>query len=261
MNIVVCVKQVPDTEQAIRAKSDGSGIEESGLNWILNYYDEHAVEEALRLKEKHGGTVTVVAVGPQRATEAVRTALAMGADEGVLVTDPAIDGADGIGVARVLAKVIADLPFEVILAGRLATDDNAAVVGAALAELLDLPQATAISKLALDGRVATVDRELEGGSETLEVDLPAVFTVERVINEPRYPTLPGIMKAKRKEIKTHTLESLALDGAVGAAAARSRAVRFEAPPKRQAGQIMTPPTPEEAASAIVAFLQNDAKVI
>jgi electron transfer flavoprotein beta subunit len=262
LNIVVCVKQVPDTEQPIRARADGAGIEESGLNWILNYYDEHAVEEALRLKEKHGGAVTVVAAGPARATEALRTALAMGADDAVLLSDAALDGADGIGVARALANVIATLPYDVILAGRLATDDNAAVVGAAIAEFLDLPQATAISKLEVDGDAATVARELEGGSETLRVGLPALFTVERTINEPRYPTLPGIMKAKRKEIRTLTLESVGLDAeAVGADAARSRYVKFEAPPKRQAGQVVTATAPEEAAAAIVAFLQNDAKII
>lgn len=262
MNVAVCIKQVPDTEQPIRVKPDGSGIEEQGINWILNYYDEHAVEEALRVREKAGGTVTVVCVGTARATEAVRTALAMGADEGILVSDPALDGSDHLTIAKVLSKVLGTLQWDLVLCGRLATDDNASVVGAALAEYLGTPQATAISKLELRDGVAVVDREVEGGAQTLEVPLPAVFTVERTINEPRYPTLPGIMKAKRKEIKMLTVADLGFsDDDVGASAARTRLVRFTPPPKRQAGEVVTPDGPEDAARLIVKFLQETAKVV
>ncbi|GBD29881.1 Electron transfer flavoprotein subunit beta [bacterium HR32] len=262
MDVVVCVKQVPDTEQPIRVRPDGSGIDDQGLNWILNYYDEHAVEEALRVREKHGGTVTVVCVGPPRAAEAVRTALAMGADEAVHVADPALEGADHLAVARVLARVIGQLRYDLVLCGRLATDDNASVVGAALAEYLGLPQATAISKLQIGDSLATVEREVEGGVELVKVPLPALFTVERTINEPRYPTLPGIMKAKRKEIRTLGLADLGLEpGEVGAQASRVRYTRFEPPPRRQAGQVVTPDSPEEAARVIVRFLQETAKVL
>jgi electron transfer flavoprotein beta subunit len=262
MDVVVCVKQVPDTEQPIRVRPDGSGIDDQGLNWILNYYDEHAVEEALRVREKHGGTVTVVCVGPPRAAEAVRTALAMGADEAVHVADPALEGADHLAVARVLARVIGQLRYDLVLCGRLATDDNASVVGAALAEYLGLPQATAISKLQIVDGLATVEREVEGGVELVGVPLPALFTVERTINEPRYPTLPGIMKAKRKEIRTLGLGDLGLEpGEVGAQASRVRYTRFEPPPRRQAGQVVTPDSPEEAARVIVRFLQETAKVL
>jgi electron transfer flavoprotein beta subunit len=262
LNVVVCIKQVPDTEQPIRVKPDGSGIEEQGINWILNYYDEHAVEEALRIREKAGGTVTVVCVGTQRATEAVRTALAMGADEGILVADPPLGCSDHLSIARVLSKVVGTLQWDLLLCGRLATDDNASVVGAALAEYLGSPQATAISKLELRDGAAVVEREFEGGAQTLEVALPAVFTVERTINEPRYPTLPGIMKAKRKEIKMLTITDLGLAEAdVGASAARASFVRFAPPPKRQAGEVVTPDGPQEAARLIVRFLQSTAKVI
>lgn len=262
MNVVVCIKQVPDTEQPIRVKPDGSGIEEQGLNWILNYYDEHAVEEALRVREKHGGTVTVVCVGPARASEALRTALAMGADEAVHVADPALEGADHLGVARVLARVLGQLRYDLVLCGRLATDDNASVVGSALAEYLGLPQATAISKLDIQDGLATVEREVEGGVEVLQVPLPAVFTVERTINEPRYPTLPGIMKAKRKEIRTFTLPDLGLSAEeVGPEAARVRYARFEPPPRREAGRVVTPDSPEEGARLIAEFLQETAKVL
>lgn len=262
MDVVVCIKQVPDTEQPIRVRPDGTGVDEQGLNWILNYYDEHAVEEALRVREKFGGTVTVVCVGPPRATEALRTALAMGADEAVHVCDPALDGADHLAVARVLSRVLAQLRYDLVLCGRLATDDNASVVGPALAEYLGLPQATAISKLELQDGMATVEREVEGGVEVLQVPLPAVFTVERTINEPRYPTLPGIMKAKRKEIRTLTLADLGLEAQqAGAQAARVRYARFEPPPRREAGRVVTPDSPEEAARLIAQFLQETAKVL
>ncbi|MER3456761.1 MAG: electron transfer flavoprotein subunit beta [candidate division GAL15 bacterium] len=262
MNVVVCIKQVPDTEQPIRVRPDGSGIEEQGLNWILNYYDEHAVEEALRVRERHGGTVTVVCAGPPRAAEALRTALAMGAEEAVHLTDPALEGADHLGLARALAQVVAQLPHDLVLCGRLATDDNASVVGAALAEYLGVPHATAVSKLELTQERATVEREVEGGVEVLAVPLPAVFTVERTINEPRYPTLPGIMRAKRKEIRTLSLQDLGLGPAeVGGQAARVRYARFDPPPRRQAGEVITPDSPEEAARKVADFLQHTAKVL
>jgi electron transfer flavoprotein beta subunit len=259
VNVLVCIKQVPDTEQPIRTKPDGSGIEEAGINWILNYYDEHAVEEALRIREKHGGVVTVVCVGPPRATEAVRTALAMGADEGILIADPALEAADHLGTARVLAQVARTLPWDVILCGRLATDDNAAVVGPALAEYLGVPQATAVTKLEIRDGTARVEREVEGGLEVLEVELPALFTVERTINEPRYPTLPGIMRAKRKEIRTLTLAHLGV--AASDLEPRWRYVRFDPPPKRAGGQVVQPETPEEAARRVVAFLRDVARVL
>ncbi len=260
MNVVVCIKQVPDTEQPIRLKPDGSGIEEQGITWILNYYDEHAVEEALRLREKHGGSVTVVCAGPARATEAIRTALAMGADEALHLCDPILKEVDHVGLARALAQAIRSIPWDVVLCGRLATDDNAGVVGSALAEFLGVPQASAITKLEVTDGVARVEREIEGGVEILEVRLPAVFTVERTINEPRYPTLPGIMRARRKEIRTLTLADLGLSGSE-VEAARVRYVRFDPPPRREGGEVIRPENPEEAAERIVAFLRDVAKVL
>jgi electron transfer flavoprotein beta subunit len=263
MNVVVCVKQVPDTEAPIRIRPDGQAIDESGLNLVMNYYDEHATEAGLRLREQFGGTVTLIAVGPERSKEALRTGLAMGADEAVLVSDPALEGADHLSIARILAAVIAPLPHDVVICGKLSTDDNAGVVGPALAEFLDLPQATAIAVLQMDGtgQTATVHREVEGGIEVLDVPLPAVLTVERSLNEPRYPSLPGIMKAKRKEIAVRTLQDLGLTAeAVGAAAARTRLVRLDPPPKRQPGRSVDGDA-DEAVAAIVAFLKTEAKVL
>jgi len=263
VNVVVCIKQVPDTEAPIRIKPDGSGIDETGLNLVMNYYDEHATEAGLRLREQFGGTVTLVSAGPERAKEALRTGLAMGADEAILVTDSALDGADHLGRARVLAAVIKTLSHDVVICGKLSTDDNAAVVGPALAEYLDLPQATAIARLEADatGSGAEVHREVEGGVEVLQVPFPAVLTVERSLNEPRYPSLPGIMKAKRKEIKTLSLQQIGLSAdEAGRAAARTALVRLASPPKRTGGRVVEGDA-DQVVAAIVAFLRDEAKVL
>ncbi|HLJ61845.1 MAG TPA: electron transfer flavoprotein subunit beta/FixA family protein [bacterium] len=259
MDVVVCVKHVPDTEAPIRIRGDGRGVEESGLNFVMNYYDEHAVEEALRIKERAGGTVTVVTAGPARAVEALRAALAMGADHAIHVQDPALGGLDHLGVARVLAAAIAPLPHDLVLCGKLATDDNASVVGSALAEYLGLPQATAVTTLELgDGR-ATAHREVEGAVEVLEVALPAVVTVERNINEPRYPSLPGIMKAKRTPVTAKTLADLGLT-ADSAGGSRVEVLGLTPPPKRQAGRIIEG-EPGPAVKELVRVLHEEAKVL
>ncbi len=263
MNIIVCVKQVPDTEAPIRIRADGKGIDETGLNLVVNYYDEHATEAGLRLREQFGGTVTLIGVQPERAKEALRTGLAMGADEAILIWDPALEGADHLSIAQVLAVAIRTLPHDVVICGKLSTDDNAGIVGPALAEYLELPQATAIAKLDVDatGSKAVVHREVEGGVEVLEVSLPALLTVERNLNEPRYPSLPGIMKAKRKEIKTMTLQALGVDPAkVGGNAARTRLVNLDPPPKRKAGRIIEGDV-EQAIGTLVSFLKEEAKVL
>ncbi len=259
MNIVVCVKQVPDTEAPIRIRADGRGVEESGLNFVVNYYDEHGVEEALRIKERLGGTVTLVAAGPARAAEALRAGLAMGADQAVHVQDPALDAADHLAVARVLAAAIKALPCDLVLCGKLATDDNAAIVGPAVAEFLDLPQATAVTRLDLGEAKATVHREVEGAVEVLEVALPAVVTVERGINEPRYPSLPGIMKAKRTPITVKSLADLGL-GPAEAGAARVEVLGLTQPPKRQGGRLLEG-EPGEVVRELVRLLHEEAKVL
>jgi electron transfer flavoprotein beta subunit len=261
MDIVVCVKHVPDTEAPIRIRADGRAIEEQGLPFVVNYYDEHGVEEALRIKERLGGTVTVVTAGPARAAQALRTGLAMGADTAIHVEDPALDGADHPGVARALAAAIRAQKCDLVICGKLSTDDNAAIIGPAIAEYLKLPQATAVTKLELGEGGAIAHREIEGAVEVLEVPLPAVVTVERSINEPRYPSLPGIMKAKRTTIAVKTLANLGLTAAeVGAASARSEVLGFASPPQRQAGRVLEG-DPEQAVKELVRFLREDAKVL
>ncbi len=263
MNIVVCMKQVPDTEAPIRIRADGRGIDDTGLNLVVNYYDEHATEAGLRLREQFGGTVTLIGVQPERAKEALRTGLAMGADEAILIWDPALEGADHLSIAQVLAAAIRTLPHDVVICGKLSTDDNAGIVGPALAEFLDLPQATAIARLEVDttGSTAIVHREVEGGIEVLEVSLPALLTVERNLNEPRYPSLPGIMKAKRKEIKVMTLQALGVDPAeIGRGSRRARLIRLEPPSKRQAGRMIEGDA-DQAVAALISFLKDEAKVL
>jgi electron transfer flavoprotein beta subunit len=257
VNVVVCVKHVPDTEAQIRLRADGRGIEESGLNFVLNYYDEHGVEEALRIKERAGGTVTLMTAGPARAVEGLRAGLAMGADAAIHIQDPALGGLDHIGTARVLAAAIKPLPCDLVLCGKLSTDDNAGVVGPALAEFLGLPQATAVTKLELGDGTATAHREVEGAVETLEVRLPAVITVERGINEPRYPSLPGIMRAKRTAVTARSLADLGFGAPPGA---HVELLQLTSPPKRQAGRRL-----EGDAAAVVGdlirALRDEAKLL
>ncbi|HXX39774.1 MAG TPA: electron transfer flavoprotein subunit beta/FixA family protein [bacterium] len=260
MHVVVCVKHVPDTEAQVRIRGDGRGIEESGLNFVMNYYDEHAVEEALRIKERTAGTVTVITAGPARAVEALRAALAMGADQAIHIQDAALETLDDLGVARVLAAAIAPLPHDLVLCGKLATDYNASIVGPALAEYLGLPQATAVSRLELREGSATAHREIEGAVEVLEIALPAVVTVERSINEPRYPSLPGIMKAKRTPITVRTLADLGLAPGTAGVDRRVEPLGLTPPPKRQAGRIIEG-EPDVAVRELVRLLRQEAKLL
>ncbi|HEV2358176.1 MAG TPA: electron transfer flavoprotein subunit beta/FixA family protein [bacterium] len=258
MNIVVCVKHVPDTEAQVRIRADGLGIDESGLNFVLNFYDEHGVEEALRIKERRGGTVTLLAAGPPRAAEGLRAGLAMGADAAVHIQDEALAGLDHLGTARVLAAAIKMLPYDLVLCGKLATDDNAAVVGPAIAEFLDLAQATSVTKLELGEGTATAHREVEGAVEVLEVKLPAVITVERGINEPRYPSLPGIMRAKRTPVTVRALGELGLPA--GALTPHVELLGLTPPPKRQAGRRLEG-EPAAVVRELVRALRDEAKVL
>lgn len=261
LNIAVCVKQVPDTEARLSVAADRARIEEQGISFILNPYDEHAVEEAIRLKEKHGGTVTVFCLGPARAEEAVRTALAMGADKAVHLADPAFAGGDEGTAAAALAKAIARDSYDLALAGRVAIDDASGQVGARLAEGLGWPHVTAVTRLSVEGREAVANREIDGGSEVVAVALPAVFTAQRGLNQPRYPKIPDIMKARRKEVAKVTPADLALPAdQVGASGARGKVVGLAPAPGRTAGKVITG-DPADAARKVVGLLRDEAKVI
>jgi electron transfer flavoprotein beta subunit len=263
MNIVVCMKQVPDTAARIKVGADGKEIDSSDLTYVVNPYDEYAVEEALRIKEKSGGEVVVVSVGPDRATEAIRTCLAMGADRGVHLKDSAFEGSDPFATAKLLAKVISDMEYDLIFCGRQAVDDDASFVGPALAEFLGVPHTTAITKLDLaeDQKRITVEREVEGGKEVLELSLPALVTAQKGLNEPRYASLPGIMKAKKKEIKVLDGSSLGVSpDEVGEKGAKETTLSLSLPPERQAGKII-PGEPAEAVKELVKLLKEEAKAL
>ena len=249
MNILVCIKQVPDTETRIKIGSDKKSIDPTDVNWILNPYDEYAVEEALRIKEKQGNTtVTVISVGPERTTAALRNALAMGADEAVLVkTDQVLDS---LATAKALAAAIKEMPYDLILAGKQGVDDDNLQVGPMVAELLNIPCVTFVSELKLENGKATVKREVEGGMELVEAALPALFTAEKGLNEPRYPALRGIMMAKKKTIQE---KQITIDSP------KIQIVNIEYPPTRKGGKIVGQGV--DAVPELVRLLREEAKAI
>lgn len=251
MNIVVCVKHVPDTETAIKITGDGKGIEPAGIKWVLNPYDEFAVEAALRLKEKAGdGEVTVVTLGPDGAAASLRTALAMGADKAVWLKGDSSGFSSGLSVARALAEAIRALPCDVLLFGSRSVDDDNAQVGPMVATFLDLPCATTITKLDIEGGSASFERPIEGGVEAGVTSLPAAFTCHKGLNEPRYASLKGIMAAKKKPVDERTPSRVA---------AELELVALTFPPDRPAGKIVGEGV--AAVPELVRLLREEAKVI
>ena len=264
MNSIVCLKQVPDTEAQIKIASDGKSIAKDDIKWVMNPYDEFGVEEALRLKEKFGGEVTVIGLGPKRVTESIRTALAMGADRGVLINDPALEGSDAIGTAKALATHIKSLEFDLIFAGQRGVDDDMGLVGATLAEFLGIPQLSVIVKMEVseDGKSLKAHRPVEGQTLVIESSLPALITTQKGLNEPRYASLPGIMKAKKKPLDEKTLADLGLDPAgFGEGSSKLKIIELTPPPQRQAGKVIEGETPEEKAKELARLLHEEAKVI
>jgi electron transfer flavoprotein beta subunit len=230
----------------------------------MNPYDEFGVEEAIRLKEKFGGEVTVVGLGPKRVTESLRTALAMGADKAVQITDPALDGSDSLATAKALAAAIKGLEYDIIFTGQRGIDEDSAVVGSALAELLGIPNVSLAVKLdvAEDGKSAKVNRPVEGQTLVIETPLPALITAQKGLNEPRYASLPGIMKAKKKPLDEKTLADLGLDASeFGESARQLTIIQMTPPPERAAGKIVDGETPEEKAAALAKLLREEAKAI
>ncbi|MGG6312696.1 electron transfer flavoprotein subunit beta/FixA family protein [Paenibacillus macerans] len=255
MNVFVILKQTFDTEEKIVIQ-DGK-ISEDGVKFVINPYDEYAVEEALRVKEEHGGTVTAVSVGPGRSAEALRSALAMGADEAVLIASEGID-ADEYGVSRLLAAFLQEQSYDLILGGNFSVDSGGGQVAIRLAKLLSLPHVSAITKLSINGSQATAVRDAEGDGETLEVQLPAVFTAQQGLNDPRYPSLPGIMKAKKKPFRELAPADLGLGE--DDVTAKTRQTGLSLPPARQAGKLLSG-TPAEQAAELVRLLRTEAKAI
>jgi electron transfer flavoprotein beta subunit len=264
VNIIVCLKQVPDTETQIKISQDGKSIVEDDIKWIMNPYDEFGVEEALKIKEKLGGEVTVIGLGPQRVTESIRTALAMGADKGILIKDPGLDGGDSLSTAKALAAAVKELEFDIIFTGQRGVDEDNGIVGAALAELLDIPQISVVTKLEVadDGKSVKAHRPIEGQILVIEAGTPVLITAQKGLNEPRYASLPGIMKAKKKPLAEKSLADLGLDSSeFGEGARKLMVVEITPPPQREAGRIIDGETPEQKAAELVKVLHEEAKVL
>ncbi len=259
MKILVAIKQVPDTATQVKIAGDAKSIETAGITWIVSPYDEFAVEEALRIKEKRGqGEVVAVTLGPDRAKEALRSCLAMGADRAIHVNDPALATADTLTTARALAAVVKQEQPALVLVGRQAIDDDMGAVGAQLAEVLDWPCAYWIMEEAIDADAKTVKaaRQVEGGLEVFEIPLPAVLAAQKGLNEPRYPTLKGIMGAKKKEIK----DVKAADLGLGAETPQLSITALEALPPRPPGRVIDGDV-ATAVKELVRSLREDAKAI
>jgi electron transfer flavoprotein beta subunit len=264
VNIVVCLKQVPDTETQIKIAPGGKTIVTDDVKWVMNPYDEFGVEEALRIKEKLGGTVTVVGLGPKRVTESIRTALAMGADKGILISDPSLDGSDALGRAKALAAAIKGTGFDLIFTGQRAVDDDTGVVGPALAQLLGVPHVALAVKVEVseDQKRVKVNRPVEGQTLVIEADLPALITTQKGLNEPRYASLPGIMKAKKKPLEEKSLANLGLEAtAFGEGGNKLKVLEIQPPPARKAGKLVEGETPQEKAAELARLLHEEAKII
>ena len=262
MDIVVLVKQVPDTESLVQIADDGVSIKTQDIKWIMNPYDELAVEAALQIKEAQGGTVIILSLGPDKAIETIRTALAMGADQGVHINDPAAQGSDSLATAKLLVAALKDIPYELIIAGHRAVDEDNYQVAAAVAELLGIPQVSMVNKVELaDGKIIC-DRTIEGGTVVVEASLPALFTTQRGLNEPRYASLPGIMKAKKKPVDVKTVADLGFDAAqVGAANRKVKIKALSLPPERQAVRMVEGEAAADKAAALVKILHEETKII
>jgi electron transfer flavoprotein beta subunit len=249
MKIVVLVKRVPDTETKVKVGADGLSLDPNGVNYILNPYDEFAVEEALLLKEKLGGDVIALSVGSKEATKEIRTALAMGADSGILL-EAAAPFSDVAGLANTLAAKLKELKPDLILLGKQAVDDDNTALGPYLAEKLDMPCVSVVVKLDINGTAATAEREIEGGREKVAFSLPAVVTCQKGLNTPRYASMKGIMMAKKKTVD---------EVATTLAPAKMKVAKFELPPPRADGKIVG--EGPDAVPALVKALREEAKVI
>lgn len=239
MKIAVCVKQVPDTWAEKQLRSSDSTLDREAADGVLNELDEYAVEEALRLQEAHGGTVTIVTMGPERAGETVRKALSMGADDAVHIADDALHGSDAIATSAVLAAALRGRDFDLIVFGSESTDARMSVVPAMVAERLGLAQLTFAQKVQVDGTTVTIERVTETGFDTVTAAMPAVVSVIEKINEPRYPSFKGIMAAKKKPVEHLGLADVGLEPAeVGLSAAWSAVEEFAPRPAKPAGTVV-----------------------
>ena len=251
MKIMVCLKQVPHQDARLDVRPDGTWIQEDNIKFEINSYDTYALEEALRVKDAGGAEVVVVSIGPERVSQALRTALGMGADRAVHVKDPATDGSDALGIARVLAAVAKAEGPDLIFTGLMSDDANFAAVPPMLAELAGMPHTTAAVKVERKNGTLRVDREIEGGAhEVVELDAPCLVAVQTGINQVRYASLKGIMAAKKKPLDVKTAADLGLAGKVGAAAAKLKVTKVAPPPKGDRAEILQGSTDQVVSSLV-----------
>ncbi len=264
MNIICLIKQVPDTASSVSPAGDGKDIAREGLGYVINPYDEYGIEEALRIKEKQGGHVILLTMGSERAEQALRQGLAMGADSGIHIKDITLAHSDSYTTAYALANTITTLKLEydLIFCGKQAVDDDYAEVGPMVAEFLNHPFVTLAVKVEfIDSKTVKVHRELEDETEIVEANLPLVITCQKGLNEPRLPSLKGIMEAKKKEIKTIGVSELGLQrDSVGLAASKIELINLSLPPEKK-GAKMLEGEPDLVVKEVVKLLREEAKVI
>lgn len=258
MKTVVCVKYVPDTEIKVKISPEGNAVDLSDVSFIVNPYDEFAVEEALKIKESQGGEVIVVSAGSEQATAGLRTCLAMGADSAVLISDPVFENADSYMTGKALASVCRELQPDIILFGKHAIGVDNAQVPCVVAESLDMPQATVVTRLEVQEKSFRAERDIEGAHEVVEGSLPAVITAQKGLNVPRYASLKGIMAAKKKQIKVQGLDSLEL--AEEDMKPRLSVEQVALPPSRPPGKILSGDI-SDVVPQLVKLLHEEAKVI
>ncbi|SDH75758.1 electron transfer flavoprotein subunit beta/FixA family protein [Alteribacillus bidgolensis] len=257
MNIFVIMKRTFDTEEKI-VINDGV-IDEEGAEFIINPYDEYAIEEAIVLRDEHGGEVTVVTVGDEEAEKELRTALAMGADKAALIDVEDIEEeVDHYSISKALTAYLKDQEYDIILGGNVAVDDGAGQVASRVAEGLGINQVTTITNLEIDGQTAKIERDVEGDVEQIETTLPVLLTCQQGLNEPRYPSLPGIMKAKKKPLDTIDLDDLDLEEED--VEAKTKTLDRFLPPEKQAGKVLEGEVDDQV-NELVSLLKNEAKVI
>jgi electron transfer flavoprotein beta subunit len=259
MNFLVCLKQTFDTEEKIVLKN--GEISEEAVEFIINPYDEYAIEEAIRLKEVHGGEITVLTIGPDRAEQALRSALAMGADKAILVeTEELEEELDEYSISGLIYSALQEEEdeFDLILCGYMAVDDGSAQVGPRLAQLLQIPHVSTITKISIDGTDVAIEKDIEGDTEHIQTTLPLLVTTQQGLNDPRYPTIPGIMKAKRKPLTRYEFDDLSLSEEIIQSKTTQKEIFL--PPKKTTGLILSGSL-EEQVTSLVEKLDKDDKVL
>jgi electron transfer flavoprotein beta subunit len=264
MKILVVVKQVPDSTTIIRIGPDGKDIDRAGVKMVVNPFDEFAIEQAVRLREARSDveSITALIVGPAQAAEALRTVLAVGADDAIHLEDQAFDQLDDLQTAALIAAVVKAGGYDLVLAGKQEIDLDSGQLGPALAELLDIPHVGVVTKLELadDGKSFVANRRIEGADEVVQVSLPALITCEKGLGEMRYPSLPNLMKAKKKPVRKLTAADVAGFAEATAGVGGSTMHTLKPPPERPPGKILDG-EPDQAARELVRLLRQEAKVI